>query len=112
MTVLSWVSQVPSPSQSSKPAAHVVARQVPVQHDSLEFGTSHTAPQVWQFARLVSDVSQPFFGSMSQSPHSGPLQAKVQPVVALQLAVPCAFVHVSPQLRQFEGVPFVVSQPA
>ena len=73
VTVLSCVSQLPFESQSSKPAEHVVARQVPVLHDSLEFAMSQTVPQVLQLVRLVSDVSQPLFGLASQLPQSGPL---------------------------------------
>ena len=111
VTLLSCVSQLPFPSQSSKPAAHEVATQVPVAHDSLEFGMSHVVPQVWQFVRLVSEVSQPLFGFASQSPQSEPLHVKEQPVEP-QAVVPCAFVHESPQLRQFDVVPFWVSQPA
>ena len=112
VTVLSCVSQLPFESQSSKPAAHVVARHAPVLHDSLEFAMSHAVPQVWQSVRLVRLVSQPLFGFESQLPQSDPLQVKVQPLVVLQAVVPCPFVHASPQLRQFESVPFWVSQPA
>jgi hypothetical protein len=52
------------------------------------------------------------FGFESQLPQSDPLQVKLQPVLVLQAAVPWAFVHDSPQLRQFAVVPAVVSQPA
>lgn len=112
VTVLSWVSQLPFESQSSKPAEHVVARQLPVLHDSLEFGMSHTVPHVPQLVRLVSDVSQPLFGFESQLPQSDPLHVKAQPVLVLHAVVPWAFVHDSPHVRQFESVPDVVSQPA
>jgi hypothetical protein len=112
VTVLSAVSQLPFESQSSKPAEHVVARHAPVLHDSLEPGMSHGVLQVWQSVRLVRLVSQPLFGFPSQLPKSAPLQVKVQPLVVLHAAVPCALVHDSPQLRQFDVVPFVVSQPA
>ena len=81
-------------------------------HDSLEFAMSQAAPQVWQSVRLVRLVSQPLLGFASQFPQSVPLQVKVQPLVVLHAAVPCALVHDSPQLRQFDVVPFVVSHPA
>jgi len=112
VTVLSCVSQVPLESQSSKPVAHEVARQVPVLHDSAEFVMSQAVPHVLQSVRVVSDVSQPLLGFESQLPQSAPLHVKVQPVDVLQAEVPWAFEHASPQLRQFEVVPFVVSQPA
>jgi hypothetical protein len=112
VTVLSCVSHVPFESQSSKPALQVVARQVPVLHDSLEPAMSQAVLQVPQLVRLVRLVSQPLLGFESQLPQSDPLHAKVQPDVVLQAEVPCAFVHASPQLRQFDVVPLAVSQPA
>jgi hypothetical protein len=112
VTVSSCVSQLPFESQSSVPGSHVVATQLPVAHDSAEFGTSQAVLHVPQLVRLVRLVSQPLFGFESQSPKSDPLQLKVQPVLVLQAAVPCAFVHDSPQVRQFAVVPEVVSQPA
>jgi hypothetical protein len=87
VTELSWVSQVPLLSQSSKPAVQVVATHVPVEHDSLEFGMSHLAVQLPQLTSVVSDVSQPFCAFMSQL--SQPLsQPYVQPVEVLQPLLP------------------------
>ena len=67
-TVLSVVSQpLPAwPSQSSVPGLHVVAVQVPVEHDSLVLGKLQAVPHVAQLVRVVSDVSQPLFGLLSQ----------------------------------------------
>jgi len=72
VTVVSEVSQ-PSLAlllQSSLSGSHVVAVQVPEAHDSLEFVKSHFVPQVAQFVRVVSDVSQPFAALLSQLSNS------------------------------------------
>jgi hypothetical protein len=85
---------------------------MPVLHDSLEPGMSQTELQEPQFVRLVSDASQPLFALLSQLPHSPTgLQEKPQPVAMLQLALPCALVHDSVQVRQALVVPLEVSQP-
>jgi hypothetical protein len=89
LTVVMSVSQpFPAlPSQSSVPGSQVVATQVPVEHDSLEFEKSHFVPQVAQLVSVVSEVSQPLFALLSQSSNSGS-QPNVQPVLRLQPAVP------------------------
>jgi len=113
VTVVSEVSQ-PSLAlllQSSLSGSHVVAVQVPEAHDSLEFVKSHFVPQVAQFVRVVSEVSQPLLALESQSSNCAS-QLYVQPVLALQPEAPWALLQASPQVRQFEVVPFVVSQPA
>jgi hypothetical protein len=67
LTVLSWVSQVVLPSQSSKSEAQVVATQVPVVHDSLEVGKSQTVPHEPQSLVVSSERSQPLLLVPSQS---------------------------------------------
>jgi hypothetical protein len=108
---LSDVSQVPSWLQSSKPVAQVVAVQVPVEHDSPEFGMSQAVLHPLQLVFERNDVSQPFSSFASQLPQAVSVQVAVQPV-APQPKVPCAFEHVSPHFVQLSVVPFVVSQPS
>jgi hypothetical protein len=109
--VPSGVSQAGAPAtHSAKPMAHVVAVHIPPPHVSFEFGMSQSEPHAPQSVRLQIDVSQPFAAFASQL--SQPvLHVYWQPLVALQLKVPCAFEHELPHPRQFESVPSGVSQP-
>lgn len=102
-------SQVPSPPQSSKPAAHPVMAHVPPAHDSVAFGMSQGMPQSPQSVRVRTFLSQPLFGSESQllKPVE---QTGVQPEVVLQLVVPFALVHTSVHERQRAVLPSVDSQ--
>ena len=69
LIVRSDVSQPVSvaPSQSPKPAAHVVISHVPVAQLSVALASEHATPQPPQSVRLSVNTSQPFSGLPSQS---------------------------------------------
>ncbi len=57
-----------SPSQLSKPASQLVTLQTPASHFSLAWSSAQLAPQAPQsLSDDATSVSQPFFGSASQS---------------------------------------------
>jgi hypothetical protein len=110
VAVPSAVSQPVAAVQSAKPALQPTSVQLPLLQDAVAFARMQALPHVPQSVSVVKLRSQPFSFKPSQSPqpvvHTGE-----QPVVALQLVEPCAFVHDSPHARQFESVPSAVSQP-
>jgi hypothetical protein len=102
---------VVTPSQFAKPEEHALRVHVPEGHDSLAFGKLHVEPHAPQFVSVLSDVSQPFAESPSQSPRPG-LQVETPHTPATQFGVPPAGGHTllhSPQLLMFVCV--LVSQP-
>jgi hypothetical protein len=110
----SAVSQPGALVQSAKPGLQLTSVQVPVAHDSLAFGRSHTAPHAPQLPSEVRLVSQPLSGLPSQSFQPGSqvgAQSKL-PGTPVQVLVPWALVQVLPQLAQLLVVPSWVSQPA
>jgi hypothetical protein len=75
---------------------------------AIEFG--QTLPQFPQLVIVLSAVSQPLRGLLSQLPQ--PLLQVGAHVLALQFVLPCALVHAVPQLPQFETlVASATSQP-
>jgi hypothetical protein len=112
-SVPSGVSQpfVALVSQLAKPVEQIPRVHVPVVHDSEAFARLHVTSQSPQLVSERMLRSQPFalFPSQLFQPAS---QTGWQPVMALQVVMPWAFVHASPHDRQFVGVPSCVSQPA
>jgi hypothetical protein len=75
---------------------------------AIAFG--QTLPQLPQLVRVLSAVSQPLRGLLSQLPQ--PLLQVGAHVLAVQLVLPCALVQAVPQLPQFDVfVASVTSQP-
>jgi hypothetical protein len=69
-----------------------------------------TFPQLPQWVTVLSAVSQPFCGSLSQL--SQPLLQIGAQLPSMQLVLPCAVVQAAPQLPQFAlSLASVTSQP-
>jgi hypothetical protein len=106
--VPSVVSQPAVPEQSAKPALQVPMVQVPVEQDAAAFGNEHAVLQSPQSDSVRVLRSQPLSRSPSQlfQPASHVGEQPLPP----QVVVPCGLVQASPQARQFDTVPSVVSQ--
>ncbi len=83
---------------------------MPVAQLSPEPGRSQTIPQVPQFVRLVSEVSQPSAATPLQSPKPGAHAPSVH-VPDEQLSAAFGRLHETPQPPQFVRVLSAVSQP-
>lgn len=102
---------VDTPSQFANPDEQVPSVHAPEGHDSLAFGKLQVEPHAPQFVSVLSDVSQPFAESPSQSPRPG-LHVETPHTPVTQFGVPPAggqtLLH-TPQLLMFVLV--FVSQP-
>jgi hypothetical protein len=102
---------VDTPSQFANPDVQVPSVHVPDGQDSAAFGRLQVAPHAPQFVSVLSDVSQPFAESPSQSPRPG-LHVETPHTPETQFGVPPAGGHTllhRPQLLMF--VLMFVSQP-
>jgi hypothetical protein len=88
----------------------VVTWQVPVEQDSAAFCSEHVEPQLPQLVSVVSEVSQPSFGSPLQLPQPVE-QLGLQTPAEVHCVVPWAFVQETPQAPQLLTVVRLVSQP-
>ena len=112
VSVVSAVSQpfVAFASQLPKPASHDEMAQVPVPQVAVAFAREQAIPQLAQFAKVVSAVSQPLAVLPSQLPKP-PLHAPIAQEPVEQLAVALVRLHAAPQLAQFASVVSDASQP-
>ena len=107
LTVPSVVSQPAAAVQSAKPAAQLPMVQVPVAHEAPALGNPQGTPQFPQSVKVVTLVSQPLAGLLSQllkpAAHVG-AHANV-PGPPAHVVVPWPLLHVLPHAAQF----FIVS---
>jgi hypothetical protein len=112
VTVFSCASHplLTRPSQLPQPALQLRTAQAPVVHVPVAFAGEHAVPQLPQFVMLVSEVSQPLTGLLSQFPQPDKHVGTQAP--ELQSVVPCELVHVMPQPPQLVTDVFLfVSHP-
>ena len=98
-------------SQSSKPGAQVVTRQVPVEQSPVPLEGEQMEPQLPQSAFVVSGVSQPLPERPSQLPQRGEHTAMSQTPVSQVLSA-LLRAQVTPQPPQWVLVLSSVSQPS
>jgi hypothetical protein len=98
------------PSQSPSPGVQSVATQAPVAQVAFLPAKLQVVPQLAQSVRVLSAVSQPFAGLLSQSPKPALQMVSAQVPVA-QLAVAFARAQGMPQAPQLDVVVSGASQP-
>ena len=113
--LVSVVSAVSQPfaafaSQLPKPASHDAIAQVPVPHVAVALAREQAIPQLAQFAKVVSAVSQPLVVLPSQLPKPA-LHDPIAHEPVEQVAVALVRLQVVPQLAQFASVVSDASQP-
>ena len=97
--------------QSAQPASHTATLQLPVPQSPTACASVHSLPQAPQLLLELSEFSQPFRMSPSQSPKVG-RQAMAQAPLA-QLGVPWLVEQALPQAPQLStSVAMAISQPS